>query len=64
MERLYLIFSFIFSLQSYLIKSHDSAAPQYCAAAYLSQPTHGLCMPFIITLSTRGLPHALHMFTF
>ena len=55
---------FYLSLQSYLIKSHDSAAPQYCAAAYISQLTHGLCMSFIIMLSTCGLPHALHMFTF
>ena len=68
MERLYLIFSFllIYNLisSSYLIKSHDSAAPQYCATAYISQPTHGLCMSFIITLLTCGLPHTLHMFTF
>ena len=65
MERLYLIFSsYNLISSSYLIKSHDSAAPQYCTAAYISQPTCGLCMPFIIMLLTHSPPHALHMFTF
>ena len=51
-----LFFSFIYNLIlfSYLINSHDSAAPQYCAAAYISHPIHGLCMLFILTFS---LPH-------
>ena len=57
----YLIYNLI-SL-SYLIKSHDSAALQYCAAAYISHPNSWLVHAFhTYIIDPQSASHMTHVF--
>ena len=65
MEQLYLIFFLIYNLisLSYLIKSHDSAAPQYYAAAYISHPNSWLVHAFhTYVINPWSTSHFTHVF--
>ena len=66
-SNLFFLSNLLSTILSHFLILSSHMTPQLCSTApqhTISQPTHGLCMSFILTLSTCGPSHALHMFFF